>query len=153
MIGLNDDWVSDDSFKAPRGIRGYTLLGGGDFNVWKLTGNLGGEDFPDKVRGGLNEGGIWADRVGAILPGYPDGSWKASSPFTGISKPGIQAYRTKFNLGIPTGTDVPLALKFSQTPGSNYRAIIYVNGWQVCRSAFLVQLQKLSIDCISLVSS
>lgn len=167
---MDDDWVSNDNYKVcrqslghalyddltqhlknPRGIRGYTLLGGGDFTTWKLAGNLGGEDYPDKVRGGLNEGGFWAERSGpstvrlarhparltvssgAILPGFNDGSWKASSPLDGITKPGVQVYRTKFNLDVPAGIDAPLALKFTQTLGSNYRSVIYVNGWNVSR--------------------
>jgi hypothetical protein len=114
-----------------------------------VAGNLGGENFPDKVRGGLNEGGFWAERVGAsyyfstyanpahlelsgaILPGYPDSKWASSSPYKGITKAGVQAYRTSFKLNVPATTDAPLALKFTQTPGSNYRAIVYVNGWQV----------------------
>lgn len=47
----------------PRGIRGYSLSGN-TFDTWKLIGNFGGEDYPDKVRGPYNEGGLWAERVG-----------------------------------------------------------------------------------------
>jgi hypothetical protein len=72
--GLDGDWALDDLFKNPRGIRGYELLGGGDFDTWKIAGNYGGEDYPDRVRGGLNEGGLWAEREGAVLPGYKDDS-------------------------------------------------------------------------------
>lgn len=50
--------------QTPRGIRGYQLLGGVDFDQWKIQGNLGGEDFPDKVRGPLNEGGLFVEREG-----------------------------------------------------------------------------------------
>ena len=42
------------------------MLGGGDFDVWKIQGNFGGEDFPDAVRGPLNEGGLSVERDGAF---------------------------------------------------------------------------------------
>lgn len=51
-------------FQTPRGIRGYQLIGG-DFDHWKIQGNLGGEDYPDKVRGPLNEGGLFVERAGS----------------------------------------------------------------------------------------
>ena len=87
--GLEEDYDGDDTFKVgaiwrfdvlllfliastleqtPRGIRGYRLLGGGDFDAWKIQGNLGGEDYPDKVRGPLNEGGLFVERAGLFLP-------------------------------------------------------------------------------------
>ena len=52
--------------QTPRGIRGYELLGDVDFDTWKIQGNLGGEDFPDKVRGPLNEGGLFVEREGRV---------------------------------------------------------------------------------------
>ncbi|KAF8588348.1 glycoside hydrolase family 35 protein [Ramaria rubella] len=134
--GHDEDWNSNDAFKNPRGIRGYALVGGTqDFDSWKLTGNLGGEDFPDKARGPLNEGGLFAERSGAILPGFDDSLWKQSTPFTGLSSAGIQVYRTSFELSIPSGIDASLALQFTATPSSNYRSVIYVNGWQFGRFA------------------
>lgn len=121
-------------FQNPRGIRGYTLDDGQrDFDVWKLTGNFGGENFPDKVRGPLNEGGFYAERLGATLSGFDDSKWTLSTPFSGISHAGIQAYRTSFELNIPSSIDASLALKFTSTPASRYRAIFYVNGWQFGR--------------------
>lgn len=65
-VGLEEDYDGEDSFKTPRGIRGYELLGGIDFDHWKVQGNSGGEDFPDKVRGPLNEGGLFVERQGMI---------------------------------------------------------------------------------------
>ena len=62
--GLEEDYDGNDSFKTPRGIRGYQLLGGVDFDHWKVQGNLGGEDVVDKVRGPLNEGGLFVERQG-----------------------------------------------------------------------------------------
>ncbi|KAI0821239.1 glycoside hydrolase family 35 protein [Irpex lacteus] len=141
--GLEEDYDGQDTFKTPRGIRGYTLLSSSnassvDFTHWKIQGNLGGEDFPDKVRGPLNEGGLFVERQGAHLPGFPSSSsgWNVSSsstPYTGISSAGIRAYRTSFNLSLPANADIPIALKFTRTPSSSYRSVVYINGWQFGR--------------------
>ncbi|CAE6480060.1 unnamed protein product [Rhizoctonia solani] len=139
-MGLNEDWGSNDEYKAPRGIRGYELLGGGDFSSWKLTGNVDGEETKDIIRGPLNQGGLYVERIGATYPNYSiPSSWKSSksdescTPFIGISKAGIIAYKTKFTLDIKEYADVPLAFKFERTPTSNYRLMLYVNGWQYGR--------------------
>ncbi|GAB1521013.1 hypothetical protein RhiTH_004103 [Rhizoctonia solani] len=134
-MGLDEDWNSRDEFKAPRGIRGYELLGGGDFSSWKLIGNVDGEDTKDIIRGPLNQGGLYVERIGAIYPNYSTTSWNTTScsPFNGISKAGITAYKTKFSLDIDEDTDVPVAFKFERTPTSNYRVMLYVNGWQFGR--------------------
>ncbi|KAI0343743.1 putative beta-galactosidase [Trametopsis cervina] len=145
--GLEEDYDGDDTFKAsiaystPRGIRGYKLIdsGSADFLTWKIQGNLGGEDFPDKVRGPLNEGGLFVERIGAHLPGFDTTYWNDSrwipscTPYAGIAQAGIQAYRTTFDLSLPADADVPVALKFERTPGSSYRSVVYVNGWQFGR--------------------
>lgn len=36
--------------------------------MWKVAGTLGGEDYPDKVRGPYNEGGLWVERSGMYYP-------------------------------------------------------------------------------------
>lgn len=43
--------------KAPRGVLDYSLSGHEKSDIsWKITGNLGGEDYQDRTRGPLNEG-------------------------------------------------------------------------------------------------
>ncbi|TFK51150.1 hypothetical protein OE88DRAFT_1630669 [Heliocybe sulcata] len=142
QTGLEEDYDGDDTFKTPRGVRGYTLLGGTDFDYWKLQGNLGGEDFPDKVRGPLNEGGLFVERQGAHLPGFPVASasgWSKSTteapctPYDGITSAGIHAYRTTFELDVPEGSDIPVSLQFERTADSSYRSLFYINGWQFGR--------------------
>ena len=56
--GLDENWsVGLDLMKDPRGILDYALSGRDKSDItWKLTGNLGGESYVDKVRGPLNEG-------------------------------------------------------------------------------------------------
>ncbi|CAE6536961.1 unnamed protein product [Rhizoctonia solani] len=123
--------------KAPRGIRGYELIGGGDFDSWKLTGNVDGEDTKDVVRGPLNQGGLYVERIGATLPNYNfTDIWNSSpscTPFVGIDKAGVKGYKAKFSLNVTETTDTTISFKFTRTPTSNYRSMLYVNGWQFGR--------------------
>ncbi|KAJ7644336.1 glycoside hydrolase family 35 protein [Roridomyces roridus] len=128
--------TSTNGGKEPRGIRGYALVGGNTlFDSWKLQGNLGGAaNAPDTFRGYLNEGGLWAERVGAHLPGFPDASWASGSPLSGVSKAGINFYRTTFELPISAGIDAPVRLSVTRSTSavvSNFRLQIYLNGWQI----------------------
>ncbi|KAF8159357.1 glycoside hydrolase family 35 protein [Crassisporium funariophilum] len=128
--------TSTNGGKEPRGIRGFSITGGNTtFSSWKLQGNQGGAaSTPDTFRGYLNEGGLYAERIGAHLPGFPDSTWSTGTPLTGggVKGAGVNFYRTTFNLSIPDGIDMPIRL--SITPSaitSNFRAQIYLNGWQV----------------------
>ncbi|KAI5825568.1 hypothetical protein K523DRAFT_419922 [Schizophyllum commune Tattone D] len=122
--------------QSPRGIEGYYLLGSDDdssvdqFTHWKVQGNFGGEDYPDKTRRIFNEGGLYGERVGFHLPGYDDSEWEARSPWEGVGQPGVSWFRTSFDLSIPEGHDLPLSFVFPNVTG-NYRAQLYVNGWQM----------------------
>ena len=73
------------------------------------------------------------DLPGAVLPGFDDSAWNNSTPFDGISSAGVQVYRTNFTLDIPSNVDMPLGFQFTPTPSSNYRSLLYVNGWQFGR--------------------
>ncbi|TRM69220.1 glycoside hydrolase family 35 protein [Schizophyllum amplum] len=120
--------------KEPRGIRGYELVGSNaTFDRWAIQGNLGGAaDTPDMFRGYMNEGGLFAERIGAHLPGFPDDGWAEGDPLDGVSKAGVNFYRTQFDWTLPDGFDVPIRLVFETTDiESNYRAQVYINGWQV----------------------
>ncbi|KAF9472855.1 glycoside hydrolase family 35 protein [Pholiota conissans] len=128
--------TSTNSGKEPRGIRGFQIIGGNTtFSSWKLQGNQGGAaGAPDTFRGYLNEGGLYAERIGAHLPGFPDASWVNGTPLTGggLKGAGVNFYRTTFDLKIPPGVDMPVRL--SITPSaitSNFRVQIYLNGWQI----------------------
>ncbi|KAG7291830.1 hypothetical protein NEMBOFW57_001851 [Staphylotrichum longicolle] len=67
--------VGGDEMKAPAGILEYRFETSGRDGPgvveWKVTGNLGGEEYVDKVRGPLNEGGLFAERMGYHQPGAP----------------------------------------------------------------------------------
>lgn len=138
-MGLDEDWtVGTETMKNPRGILDYKLSGRDAAAIsWKLTGNLGGEDYIDKVRGPLNEGGLYAERQGFHQPNPPSHDWTSSppsspSPLHGLQTAGIGFYTAKFNLNIPAGWDVPLYFNFANhtAPPSAYRVQLYVNGYQ-----------------------
>ncbi|KAJ5091420.1 hypothetical protein NUU61_006290 [Penicillium alfredii] len=133
-MGLDENWTPGaEEMKHPRGILDYRLSGRSARDItWKLTGNLGGEDYRDSVRGPLNEGGLYAERQGFHQPQPPAGHWKAASPFRGLSAPGIGFYSARLDLDLPRGWDVPLYFNFgnSSVPPAAYRVQIYVNGYQ-----------------------
>ncbi|KAF2094930.1 beta-galactosidase [Rhizodiscina lignyota] len=143
VTGLEEDFTpADEQMKEPRGILDYSLSGHPKSAItWKLTGNLGGESYPDKTRGPLNEGALYAERQGYHLPSPPISSpgWKTVSggPLKGITSPGVAFYTTSFSLDMPSGYDIPLSFTFNNGSATDaagrslaYRAILYVNGYQ-----------------------
>lgn len=132
-MGLEEDFtVGSDTNKEPRGILNYTLAGRDPSVItWKITGNLGGENYQDRTRGPLNEGGLYAEREGYHLPKPPSQNWKTASPFRGIAKPGVGFYTTSFELNVPVGYDIPMSFVFMNSTGTeNFRSQLYVNGYQ-----------------------
>ncbi|KAK1779963.1 glycoside hydrolase superfamily [Copromyces sp. CBS 386.78] len=147
-MGLNEDWtVGDDTMKLPRGILDYALFTSTNTSVpksditWTLTGNLGGEQYRDKSRGPLNEGGLYVERQGYHLPSPPVFSSAFSTnstPFARLSQPGVAFYTTSFPLSLPSSQfDIPLNFVFDNSTsfesGTEYRAWLYVNGFQYGR--------------------
>jgi hypothetical protein len=133
--------AGEHEMKNPRGVLDYHLVGNEGADVqWKLTGNLGGEDYQDRTRGPLNEGGMYGERQGYHLPGAPISDWKASGgPAEGLTQPGVAFYATNLNLNMPVGYDIPLSFSFgnstraqstANTTAVAYRAQIFVNGYQ-----------------------
>ncbi|OCT47613.1 putative beta-galactosidase A [Cladophialophora carrionii] len=125
--------VGTDKMKTPRGILDYALAGYDKSAVtWRLTGNLGGEDYLDRRRGPLNEGAMYAERQGWHLPSPPSQSWENRSPMDGIPEPGVGFFSTSFDLNIPTGWDFPMSFVFGNDtkPPVPYRAQLFVNGFQ-----------------------
>lgn len=136
-MGLDENYVpGEDEAKNPRGILNYTFASA---ITWKITGNLGGEDYTDHVRGPLNEGGLYIERQGYHQPSPPLEQFSTgTSPYAGISSAGVAYYTTKFTLSLPSDTwDIPLSLAFANdttaAAGSPYRALIFVNGFQFGR--------------------
>ncbi|KAJ6787324.1 hypothetical protein PWT90_09298 [Aphanocladium album] len=137
-LGFNENLVpGNDDMKAPRGILDYTLHTTTSdtptpITGWRLAGNLGGEDYADKFRGPLNEGGLFFERSGYHQPSPPLDAFTRASPFDGTSREGVTYYTAKFDLDLPADRyDVPVAFSFvNGTAAGNYRALLYVNGFQ-----------------------
>lgn len=155
LVVVMDNSGHDETTGAtnPRGIWNATLLGAAadtSFSEWKIAGTAGREGNIDPMRGPYNEGGLYAERVGAHLPGFPDQDWpmSSSSSSTGglvVPGAGVRVFRTVVPLHIPDGLDVSMAFTMS-APGngsssssfvSQYsnelRALLFVNGYQYGR--------------------
>lgn len=135
--GLDENYTPGyDEMKSPRGILGWRLETSKATNTpidWKMTGNLGGEDYIDRVRGPLNEGGLYAERQGFHYPETPTDGWESQTPFEGLDSAGIMFYSTSFDLDLPSNEwDIPLAFSFTNDTEASgiYRAQLFVNGWQ-----------------------
>ena len=137
--GLEENGVpGSEQMKTPRGILDYALQtsSSNQTNIsWKITGNLQGEDYVDKFRGPLNEGGLYFERQGYHLPGAPLTSFSQGSPFKGIDQAGVAFYGANVPLYLPAQEyDIPLALSFdNSTATAPYRALLFVNGFQFGR--------------------
>ena len=93
------------------------------------------QDIADPVRGIENNGGLYGERHGWYLPGYPDSSWRTTTLPASNAVSGTAWYRTTFNLHIPKVDDASLGLTIgdASTPqdSGDYRALIFVNGWNM----------------------
>ena len=87
------EWELGSWGRGNEGSPGYSrfVLEGRESSdvVWKLVGNLGGEEFVDKTRGPLNEGVIYAEWQVWHLRSAPTGYWMRKSPFEGINAAGV----------------------------------------------------------------
>ncbi|KAG6015584.1 hypothetical protein E4U54_003345 [Claviceps lovelessii] len=148
-MGLNENFNSGfDDMKVPRGIFDYKLSAAADddkgtsIQSWKITGNFGGEDYADRFRGPLNEGGLFFERKGYHYPAPPVDKmttmgtplFSKGTPYEGNDRAGITYYTAKLPLHLPAEThDTPLSFAFTNATTrqrGDYRAILYVNGFQ-----------------------
>ncbi|KAF8158030.1 glycoside hydrolase family 35 protein [Crassisporium funariophilum] len=134
-MGLNETQGSNtDSSKGPRGIRGFALDTGTKFGAWKVQGKVGGyKNFPDKVRGVMNEGGLFGERKGWHLPSFSTAGWASRSLAQGLpnNAAGVGFFVTTVKLDMPQGVDVMLSFTFNEPFGQPYRAFLFVNGWMM----------------------
>lgn len=135
QMGFDETGAGSDAMKNPRGILDYTFA---TEITWKLTGNLGGEDYADRVRGPLNEGGFFIERQGYHQPSPPLSLFTPSTTGSiGRDTAGVTFYTTNFTLDLPSDEwDIPLSLTFPSINTNStipYRAFIYVNGYQFGR--------------------
>jgi len=131
-MGHEEDYNGGSGSKAARGLIGARLAGAPLNTItWRLQGARGGETPPDTVRGPLNVGGLYGERAGWHLPGYPTGAWKPVSLPAADTTPGVSWYATGVTLDLPRGQDTSLGLTIDDDPSRRYRAEIFVNGWDL----------------------
>jgi beta-galactosidase GanA len=131
MMAHEEDGGANNAFKNARGILSATFTGGTAPISWKLQGDQGGEDITDTVRGVVNNGGLYGEGAGWSLEGYPDGGWaNVSLPYSDPN-PGVAWYRTTFDLDEPSGIDASLGLNITDPATKQYRALIFLNGWNL----------------------
>lgn len=121
------------TFREPRGLNSATFAGPSNEIHWKIQGNLGGENLPDMARGPFNAGGLYGERMGWHRPGFADSGWKTVTLPSSTDQPGLDWYRTTFHLDLPADQDVPIALRIHDVAPHHYRAIVFINGWQIGR--------------------
>ncbi|HEX7800765.1 MAG TPA: beta galactosidase jelly roll domain-containing protein, partial [Asticcacaulis sp.] len=137
----NWDLAADDEHKEARGLISASLSqkGGAPFAVpidWKIQGDKGGEHIADLVRGPMNNGGLYGERMGWYLPARrSDAGWTAAAPTDAPPNAGTYWLRARVPLDFPKDQDVQLGLQIGDpdTPQSTHktRALIFVNGWHV----------------------
>ena len=130
-MGHEETSPYDNNNRSARGLLGARIDGALTSVTWRLQGARDGESLVDPVRGPLNTGGLYGERAGWSLPGFPDRGWKpVTLPASGTA-PGVTWYRTTSTLDLPAGQDTSLGIEFSDSPQRHYRALLFVNGWQV----------------------
>ena len=130
-MGHNEDGGNNDAHKNPRGILSAAMIGSGSTPTWRIQGARGGEDVLDTTRGVLNNGGLHGERAGYPLPGYPTGTWQSVTNGQASGAPGLSWYSTDVDLDLPKDQDTPIGLHFGGDYTAKYRALVFVNGWNL----------------------
>ena len=154
----NWDLMADDAHREARGLIAASLsvLGGQRFGVpiaWRIQGRHGGEDGSDKLRGPLNNGGLYGEREGWHLPlggsAPAVAGWDKAKPGDAPPAPGTYWLRTRVPLALPKGHDTQLGLAFGDTnkPRSDRdnRVLIFVNGWNMGQFAANIGPQRVFV--------
>ena len=71
--------------------------------TWRIQGTLGGEAPRDRVRGPLNNGGLYGERPAGTCPVSTDQRWASVTLPNADPRPGVAWYRTTFRLQVPPG--------------------------------------------------
>ncbi|KAF8958808.1 glycoside hydrolase superfamily [Flammula alnicola] len=122
-MGLDENGYNPlNVLKSPRGIRGFQLDTGRTFTEWKVQGKVGGyKNFPDKVRGVLNEGGLFGEWKGWHLPSFSTIGWESRPMSSGLPNgAGVGFFVMTFDLNIQ-GIDAMMS----------FTACLFVNGWMM----------------------
>lgn len=131
--GHDETSTGPSGAENPRGILGAQLFSSNNtkmaFDQWKIQGNAGGERNIDPVRGPMNEGGLYGERLGWHLPGFDTEKWEEASPTKdGVQSAGIKWFTTSFDLDINEDLDVPVGVELGAPTGTVARVLLFVNG-------------------------
>jgi beta-galactosidase len=131
-MGHDEEWSYKNTSRTARGLVGASLTGEHPAAItWRVQGKRGGEQLVDPVRGVFNDGGLYGERAGWFLPGYPDGDWKPVALPANVPGAGVTWYRSGFRLALPENQDTSVGLEIGDQPSRHYRALIFVNGWMM----------------------
>src|SRR4029078_11817537 len=122
---------STTGHKPPRGLLSARLDAPTAAMTWRIQGAQGGENLVDVVRGPQNNGGLHGERVGYSLPDFHDDAWAHVTLPHHETAPSVAWYTTTVRLALPTDQDISVGLRFTDDPSRHYRALIFVNGWNV----------------------
>jgi hypothetical protein len=123
----DEDGRALDTHKVARGLTAATFTGASPDVTWRIQG----EAAPDPVRGPMNNGGLYGEREGWHLPGFPDHDWETVSFPRAERRQGVTWYRTTFRLSVPADLDASIGLTLEDDPYRAYRAQIFLNGWNM----------------------
>ncbi|MGW5127176.1 glycoside hydrolase family 35 protein [Streptomyces sp. NPDC004069] len=123
----DQDDAARDTHKAARGLTAVTFAGGAPKVRWRIQG----EAAPDPVRGPLNNGGLYGEREGWHLPGFPDRDWEPVTFPRAVRRQGVTWYRTTFRAAVEPGVDASIGLTLDDDRYRSYRAQIFLNGWNL----------------------
>ncbi|MEO8778560.1 MAG: beta-galactosidase [Rhodanobacter sp.] len=128
-MGHEEDYNSTGENRTARGIVSAVPLGADAKAVtWRLQGAITDQD---PQRGPYNFGGLYGERQGwPIKPGNA-ADWRPATLPADTVLPGVTWYRTSISLDLPKGQDTSLGLQIKDLPDRHYRAMIFVNGWQM----------------------
>ena len=116
---------------AARGLMSVEFKGAAPSVSWRIQGAA----KPDRVRGPLNNGGLYGERRGWHLPGYGDGDWKSvklpREREQEERRQGVTWYRTRFRLSVPKDVDTSVGLVLNDDPERAYRVQVFLNGWNL----------------------
>ncbi|MFF8030752.1 beta-galactosidase [Streptomyces sp. NPDC016626] len=121
------DGQGKDTHKAARGLVSVEFEGGPRDVDWRIQGAAAA----DRVRGPLNNGGLYGERKGWHLPGHDDREWQAADFPREDRRQGVTWYRTGFRLDVAPDVDASIGLTLEDDPERAYRVQIFLNGWNL----------------------
>ena len=138
--GHNEDGGVNDAQKEGRGLIAVKMTDADQAAVtpqisWRIQGDLGGEDSPTRSAGRRTTAGCSASATAGTSPAIPTATGRTTTVPAASAMSGTAWYRTTFSLNIPRSTTRRSGLTIgdpsSPRSAADYRALIFVNGWNM----------------------